>query len=203
MKRKMIYKVALLFVPVFALLSCNKEQKTDYSEFNAYVNYRNRGGNMLYSKWIKEGSPDTPKSSEEIGKKGEKGADVVDAKIDENGNLVTTLSNGKKIITPIPKRKLHKVKFYGAHKLLAVDNVIHGNKLKFPKLDFEYKDGWYLDESFTNRWNFAFNVTKCLNLYANIDVSKTYKVTFVDAKFGHSFEPLTIRFEEHYNLPTM
>ncbi len=194
----------LLITPIAVLTACvrEKENNVDLSVYSSYVIYYKEGGRKTYTEWLKEGSPAHPTEKEKEDLKGEKGADVISSYIDKKGNLVLVLSNGKVITTPLPKKKMHTVKFFLGKTLLAEKKLFHGHKLELPRLDFVYNDNWYLDEGFLSYWDVnRMNVTKSVNLYARIDSEKEFKVTLIDEKIGHTFSPLSMHFGKSYELP--
>lgn len=174
----------------------------DLNVYTAYVQYRNNGGTKTYIEWVKDGSIPKPKDIDRaIYEKGKKGIDVVSAEIDDEGYLVLRLSNGEIMKTAIPKLKWHTVNFYIGDLLFEKKQIIHGKKIEFPHLDFDYDDGWYLDKELKERWDVNKNVVENFNLYANIDLSKKYDVTLVDEEFEHIFAPLKMSFGSEYELP--
>ena len=129
------------------------------------------------------------------GNDGVNGVSVESANIDENGDLIITLSNGEVINAGnINNTNKYTVKFYCDELLVDTQLVEHGKKITLPELeDFTVKH-WYIDKEFEYEWLwYGCVVTEDMSLYGkytpiakNISFNNTANISIDDYGFGTS-----------------
>lgn len=138
------------------------------------------------------------------GEDGEDGVSITNVEINENGELIITLSNGQVINVGVIKEASvdHTVSFYCGEDLLGTKTVKNGQTVERP--DEEMTAGYNINYWYTEndeRWNFTGNVvTKDISIYANY-TPKNYTVTFVDYGLNEEQAPESIAYYD--TLPSL
>ena len=141
--------------------------------------------------------------------KGAQGATIESATIDEDGDLIVKMSDGKEINAGHVKdvASTHKVRFHCGPTTKTV-SVEHGSKTSAPDVSlfpgFERIDSWKCNLDGGYRWLFsAYTVTSDLDLYAVNAVGKSYTISFSDPKFGTSVTSKSVNYWSKIDLPTI
>lgn len=116
------------------------------------------------------------------GSQGETGVSITSTEIDDNGDLIITLSNGQTLNAGHVKDVTeHIVKFYCEGVLVDTQSVKHGEKVTPPELEDIVINHWYIDEELTHEWLwYGCVVTEDMSLYAR-DESVIYSLSFDNA----------------------
>ncbi len=141
------------------------------------------------------------------GPKGDAGVSVVSTRIDENGHLICTMSDGTEIDAGKVKNvDKHEVRFHVDDEIVQTVQVDDGETVHTPSKEvtvgYNIK-GWSLisDEGpFAYQWNFVGNVVKQdLDFYADFDYCK-YTVTFIDKKYKTTVESKEVTYDKEYSF---
>lgn len=141
------------------------------------------------------------------GPKGDTGVSVVSTRIDENGHLICTMSDGTEIDAGKVKNvDKHEVRFHVDDEIVQTVQVDDGETVHTPSSEvtagYSIK-GWSLmsDEGpFAYQWNFVGNVVKQdLDFYADFDYCK-YTVTFIDEKYKTTVESREVTYDKEYSF---
>ena len=140
------------------------------------------------------------------GPKGDTGISVVSTSIDENGDLIVTFSDG--IIQNAGHVKdVDKctVNFYVDDDLVATREVLKGQKVSRPTeqeiAGYTVSDWYYIDGSSHESWKFfGYVITEDTNLFADFTYNE-YLISFVDSKFDHVVDSITVTYDKPFNLP--
>ncbi len=141
------------------------------------------------------------------GPKGDTGVSVISTRIDENGHLICTMSDGAEIDAGKVKNvDKHEVRFHVDDEIVQTVQVDDGETVHTPSKEvtagYSIK-GWSLmsDEGpFAYQWNFVGNVVKQdLDFYADFDYCK-YTVTFIDEKFNTTVESKKVTYDKEYSF---
>ena len=103
----------------------------------------------------------------QIGEVGQQGISIESVVVNENGDLIITLSNGETINAgQIKDSRKHTVNFYCDDLLIDTQVVTHGEKVSKPVVeDFNIKH-WYIDKEFEYEWYwYGCVVTEDMSLY--------------------------------------
>lgn len=113
----------------------------------------------------------------EEGQKGENGVSIVDVKIDKDGNLMVTMSDGTTINAG--SMKTNTVHFFLGEMLIETQKIPVGEyATNITNVKGAFVRGWYQDPSFSIPWDFAHHkVDKDTNLYGDFK-GKTFRVVF-------------------------
>ena len=136
--------------------------------------------------------------------KGSTGAYVSGTKIDENGHLIITLSNGETIDAgQVKEISKHTVNFYIGGEIEKSIEVAYGAKIEEPSKD-EFPGcsitSWHTKEDGGERWDFSLGTVKGdLNLYA-FYTPNSYSVTLKDGEFGLGDKFYTLEYKQDYDF---
>lgn len=129
------------------------------------------------------------------GQDGTDGVSIVSTHIDDDGDLIITLSNGDVINAGhVVDTSLHTVKFYCDDLLVDTQIVKHGTKVSKPEIeDFEVKH-WYIDKTFEYEWYwYGCVVTENMSLYGDytviskdISFDKTHDISIDEYGYGEA-----------------
>ena len=203
MKRKAILYVFSGLTLVSMLSSCGGETSSSSGTSTAseiyavYEAYKASGGTLSYDEWLAS-------IKGEKGDKGDEGASIIDTKIDENGHLIITLSNGKTIDAgQVKEASKHTVNFYIGGEIEKSIEVADGGKIEEPSKD-EFPGcsitSWHTKEDGGEKWDFGLDMVKGdLNLYA-FYTPNTYSVTLKDDEFGLGDKFYTLTYKESYDF---
>ena len=105
----------------------------------------------------------------ETGQAGSNGISIESTYIDENGDLIVTLSNGESINAGhIKDVNEYTVKFYCGDLLVDTQVVKHGEKVQKPELEDFVVKHWYIDKDFEYEWYcYGCVVTENMSLYGD------------------------------------
>ena len=143
--------------------------------------------------------------------KGEKGIDgnngisIESAIINDDGDLIITLSNSEVINAGnLVSKKTHTVSFYCDDYLVATREVLHGDKVSKPTTQetagYTISDWRILDEGEYKSWIFyGYVVTENMSLFADFTYNN-YTVSFVDDKFGKVISNETVTYLHPYSF---
>ncbi len=140
-----------------------------------------------------------------VSAKGDTGISVTRAYIDDNGNLICVLSDGSTVnaghVKDVSKRY---VNFYVDDELVQTVSVKNGDKVSAPSADVTAGytiNHWNCKQDGGYKWLFsAYTVTSDLNLYADFKYND-YTISFVDTKFDHDIDPLTVTYDKPFVFP--
>lgn len=128
------------------------------------------------------------------GSDGSNGISVESAYIDDNGELIVTLSNGQTINAGVViDTRLHTVKFYLDELLVDAQIVKHGERLtSIPEVEGFTVKHWYIDKDYEYEWLwYGFSVTQDMTLYGNyqtimktLSFDKTANIYIDSYEFG-------------------
>lgn len=142
--------------------------------------------------------------------KGDSGVSVVSCKIDDDGNLIVTLSDGTEINAGKVKGSdtaQYTVNFHIGNKIVKTELVDEFSHITAPSE--EYTKGysvssWYInDASGKMTWDFdgyMYRVYSNLDLYAEY-TNNTYTISFVDTVNNKEYESLKVTYSETFTLP--
>ena len=101
------------------------------------------------------------------GEPGDVGISIVSANINENGDLIVTLSNNETInVGHLINVNEYTVNFYCDDLLVATQSVKHGEKLVEPELEDFIVNHWYIDKELEHEWLlYGCVVTENMSLY--------------------------------------
>ena len=140
------------------------------------------------------------------GPQGEQGISIISSLVNEDGDLVITLSNGQVINAGhIKDIDTYAVNFYIGEDLIDTQIVNKGDRVSRPGSNllegYIVNDWYYLDGSTQESWKFfAYGVYEDINLYADFSY-RQYTITFVDNTFNCNIAPLQVTFKHNYVLP--
>lgn len=167
-------------------------------------------GNIKGTKGDK-GSDGKDGSDGNKGDKGDSGLSVSSCKVDENGNLIITLSDGNEInagkVTGSLDTTQYTVNFHIGDRIVKTELVDEFSHISAPSE--EYTKGyavtsWYIKDGSGNvTWDFngyMYRVYSNLDLYAEY-TANTYTISFVDNDKKIEYESLNVTYGEAYTLP--
>lgn len=140
-----------------------------------------------------------------VSAKGDTGISVKRAYIDANGDLICVLSDGSTVnaghVKDVSKRYAN---FYVDDELVQTVSVRNGDKVSAPSADVTAGytiNHWNCKQDGGYKWLFsAYTVTSNLNLYADFTYND-YTISFVDTKFDHDIDPLTVTYDKPFTFP--
>ena len=142
------------------------------------------------------------------GPKGDTGVSIVSTTINENGDLIITYSDGTiKNAGHLKDMNIYTVNFYCDDDLVATRQVPAGQKVSRPSTQetagytINY---WYTkDGDYQEQWNFqGCVITENTNIYADFTYNQ-YTISFVDERFNHIVDDLTVTYNKAYFLPVL
>ena len=141
------------------------------------------------------------------GEKGDTGVSIVSTTINEDGDLIITYSDGTiKNAGHLKDINTYTVNFYCDDDLVATRQVPAGQKVARPTAQETAGytvNYWYTkDENYQEQWNFqGCVVTENTNIYADFTYNQ-YTISFVDERFNHTVDDLTVTYDKPYSLPS-
>jgi hypothetical protein len=154
-----------------------------------------------YDYYVKEKDEWKPKGNI----KGKDGAYVTGTKIDDNGDLIVTLSDGNTYNAGHVKdiAKSHKVNFIVDGTIKKTINVPDGSKIARPS-DDDFPGytiaSWNVKEDGGYRWLYSvYTVTSDIDLYA-VYATNSYMVTIKEEKFSLGNKVYTLSYGEAYDF---
>lgn len=167
-------------------------------------------GNIKGTKGDK-GSDGKDGSDGNKGDKGDSGLSVSSCKVDENGNLIITLSDGNEInagkVTGSLDTTQYTVNFHIGDRIVKTELVDEFSHISAPSE--EYTKGytvtsWFIKDGSGNvTWDFngyMYRVYSNLDLYAQY-TANTYTISFVDNDKKIDYGSLEVTYGEEYTLP--
>ena len=142
------------------------------------------------------------------GDKGDTGVSIASTEIDENGDLIVTFSDGTvKNAGHVKDVEKYTVTFHVDDEIVATKEVIKNGKVSRPTEEetagYTINDWYYLDGSAHESWKFfGYVVTQNMDLYADFTYNQ-YTISFVDEKYNHSVDSISVTYDKTYNLPTI
>mgnify|MGYP007025034492 FL=1 len=196
MKKMNLKLFVLAMMGSFMVMGCSISPNNFENKYQAYVIYRQAGGELSYFEWVKAGSPKEPRV-----KPGKKDNTIKSTRIDERGHLIIEFNDGTILDAGEFECKHLPVNFFCGKELLKVVNVKMGEKVEEPTFATLKIKGWFLDEELTKKWDFANQCVTCAtSLYADYAASNIH-LNFVDTTLNIPLEPQTVTFGEKYELP--
>ncbi len=136
--------------------------------------------------------------------KGETGAYVVETKIDDDGHLKITLSNGDVYDAgQVKDTTKHKVNFIVDGIVAKTIDVPNGGKITRPA-DSDFPGytitSWNVNEDGGYRWLYSvYTVTSDIDLYA-VFAKNSYTITIKESKFGLGDKFYTLKYKDKYDF---
>ena len=131
------------------------------------------------------------------GEKGDTGVSITSTYIDDNGDLIVTLSD-EQVINAGHIKDTNKqiVKFYCDDLLVDTQLVDHGEKIQLPVLEDFLIKHWYIDKEFEYEWSwYGHVVTEDMSLYGkyvavekHISYDKDKEITIDEYGFGSAYD---------------
>lgn len=158
-------------------LGTNGDSYIDLDSFTLYV--KDNG------QWLQSGNI-----------KGDQGISITSSEIDDNGDLIITLSNGETINAGhVKNMDTCEVKFFCDDLLVDTQFIKNGDKISLPNLqDFTVKH-WYIDKDFEYEWLwYGCVVTEDMSLYGDftpitksLSFNKEADITVDEYGYGNAF----------------
>lgn len=142
------------------------------------------------------------------GQDGSNGVSVSSAIIDENGDLIVTLSDNTVVNAGhIKDTDKFTVTFHLGNKVVSTKQVAKGDTVSRPTAEetdgYDVTDWYYIDGGNHESWKFfAYVVTENIDLYAEYE-PKSYTISFVDNEHHQSTENRQVVYKQQYLLPTL
>lgn len=142
----------------------------------------------------------------ETGATGPQGVSITSTQINDDGDLIITLSNSQVINAGhIKDVDMYTVNYYVGDELIDTQLVNKGDRASRPSSNllegYNVSDWYYLDGTAHESWKFfAYGVYENINLHAEYTRNQ-YTISFVDNTYSHDASPINVLYKDSYVLP--